>query len=94
MDKQRRVQLQIYGRVQGVFYRASTRKKAKQLGLKGWVRNRSDGSVEAVVEGPEDGVDQLIEWAHQGPKRARVDQVEVTERDVDREEFSEFRVRR
>ena len=49
---QRRVRLRIHGRVQGVFYRDSTRREAQRLGLRGWVRNRSDGSVETVAQGP------------------------------------------
>lgn len=93
MESQRRVQLEIYGRVQGVFYRASTREKARQLGVNGWVRNRADGSVEAIVEGPEDAVGDLIEWTHDGPSRARVDNVEVTDQDY-QGEFSGFEVRR
>ncbi len=95
MTQLRRVRLEIYGRVQGVFYRASTRDKSRQLRLSGWVKNRSDGSVEAVVEGANDAVDELIQWAHEGPSNARVDRVEITDdrRDVE-SEFSEFEIRR
>lgn len=93
MDDQRRVRLQIYGKVQGVFFRASTRERAQQLGVSGWVKNRSDGSVEAQVEGPAEAVDKLIEWAHEGPSAARVDNLEVTEQDY-RGEYSGFEVRR
>ena len=71
--------LRIEGRVQGVFYRASLIDEARRLGLAGWVRNRRDGSVEAVVQGPPDAVQALIDWAHQGPPRAQVERVEVTE---------------
>jgi len=69
--------LRIHGRVQGVFFRASLREQAESLELKGWVRNRPDRSVEALVEGREDAVAQLIAWAHQGPPGARVDRVDV-----------------
>lgn len=93
MDDQRRVRLQIYGKVQGVFFRASTRERAQQLGVSGWVKNRSDGSVEAQVEGPSEAVDKLVEWAHEGPSAARVDNLEVTEQDY-RGEYSGFEVRR
>ena len=93
MSEHRRVRLQIYGRVQGVFYRASTRKTARRLGVAGWVRNRSDGSVEAVATGPAEAVDELVDWAHEGPRMARVDRVEVTDEESG-QEFSEFRVRR
>jgi len=73
-----RAHLRITGRVQGVCYRASTRREAERLGLAGWVRNLPDGSVEAEVEGPEANLQSLIAWCHQGPPRARVDAVAVT----------------
>lgn len=71
--------LRITGKVQGVWYRGSTVEQAQALGLKGWVRNRSDGSVEALVQGPPQAVQALITWAHRGPELARVSKVEVTE---------------
>ena len=67
-----RVHLIISGFVQGVFYRASTRDTAERLGLKGWVRNLSDGNVEAIFEGPIDKLQECIEWCRQGPPGARV----------------------
>ena len=67
----------ISGRVQGVFYRASTKNKAEQLGLKGWVRNTSDGLVEAVFEGEETAVKDMISWCHKGPRSAEVSDVTV-----------------
>ena len=73
-----RAHLLISGRVQGVFFRATMQEEAEKLGVTGWVRNLPDGRVEAVVEGPEDKVKQLIEWAHHGPPAARVEKVEVT----------------
>jgi len=73
-----RVRLIVEGRVQGVWFRDSTRTQAKNLGVNGWVKNRSDGSVEVLAEGPEDGVEKLIEWCHEGPSYARVGRVEVT----------------
>ncbi len=78
-DDERSVRLEIYGRVQGVFYRASTRKEAQRLGLRGWVRNRSDGSVEALAAGPREAVDALIAWTQKGPPLSRVDRVDVQE---------------
>lgn len=71
------VLLKITGRVQGVFYRHSTKLKAQELGLLGWVKNRLDGSVEALVAGPESDIERLIIWCKQGPPSAVVDNVEV-----------------
>lgn len=71
--------LRITGRVQGVYYRASTVQQAQALGLRGWVRNRLDGSVEALVTGPADAVQTLVEWAQRGPAMARVERVAVQE---------------
>jgi len=67
--------LRIDGRVQGVGFRYALAAKAKSLGLCGWVRNRSDGSVEALVCGTRASVDALTAWAHQGPPSARVERV-------------------
>ncbi len=68
----KRIRATVSGRVQGVYYRASTETEARRLGLTGWVRNLSNGDVEFEVEGPEGAVDALIEWAHQGPAMAKV----------------------
>ena len=72
-----RVKLKIQGRVQGVFYRQSTQETAVRLGLAGWVRNCSDGSVEATFEGEQAAVDAAIEWCRQGPPAALVTEVVV-----------------
>jgi acylphosphatase len=69
--------LRIHGRVQGVYYRASAQEEALRLGLSGWVRNRSDGSVEALVAGCDADVECFIRWAWQGPAAARVVDVEI-----------------
>ena len=67
--------VRIEGRVQGVWYRGWTVDEAKRLGLDGWVRNRRDGSVEAVFAGPAEAVDAMIAACHRGPPSARVDLV-------------------
>lgn len=68
--------LRIHGIVQGVGYRNALHTQALRLGLAGWVRNRSDGTVEALVAGPTQDVDALIEWARRGPPAASVSKVE------------------
>ncbi|MFZ5484186.1 MAG: acylphosphatase [Pseudomonadota bacterium] len=73
--------LVIRGRVQGVYYRESMRIEAERLGVTGWVRNRSDGSVEAMVQGMPDAVATLIDWSRHGPPAAQVADVAVAEGD-------------
>ena len=68
--------LRIRGKVQGVFFRESMRQEAQRLGVTGWVRNRKDGSVEALVQGEADLVAEIAHWAKRGPTAARVDSVE------------------
>ncbi|OQX63614.1 MAG: acylphosphatase [Deltaproteobacteria bacterium] len=70
-----RIHLIVEGRVQGVWFRESTRREAVSLGLTGWVRNKPDGSVELVAEGPEDQIDILAAWCRQGPPAAKVNRV-------------------
>lgn len=70
--------LKIHGRVQGVFYRESMSRQALALGVTGWVRNCSDGTVEAMVQGEPDAVGQIVAWARSGPEMARVELVEIT----------------
>jgi acylphosphatase len=72
------VHLKIHGVVQGVFFRQTTMKKANELGIKGWVRNCDDGTVEAEAEGNEEMLMRFVEWCHDGPQRAEVDKVDVT----------------
>ena len=71
-----RVRLFIKGRVQGVWFRDSTRQEALRLDVTGWTRNVPDGRVEVLAEGPAEKVRSLIDWCHQGPPLARVDRVE------------------
>ncbi len=86
-----RVRLIIEGRVQGVWFRESTRKKALSLGLSGWVRNRPDRTVEALAEGDRDQVEKLISWCRKGPPAARVDRVHQN-REEWKGEFESFDV--
>jgi len=74
----KRALVRIYGKVQGVWFRANTKEMADKLGIKGWVRNVPDGSVEAVFEGDDEAVEEIIKWCHHGPPLARVDRVEVS----------------
>lgn len=83
--------LAITGKVQGVWYRAWTVETARSLGLTGWVRNRTDGSVEAVVEGDESAVDQFLVLAQDGPAAARAAAVEAE--DVPVQSMSDFQKR-
>ena len=77
-----RAHLIIEGRVQGVGYRANTRRMANKLNLTGWVRNLRNGDVEAIVEGPETEVQKLIIWCHRGPTSAYVSNVKVEKSDA------------
>jgi len=72
-----RVHVTVRGRVQGVGFRYDTVLRARSLGLGGWVRNRSDGTVEAVFEGPGDRVESMLDWCGRGPAGARIDAVEA-----------------
>lgn len=75
--ERKRAEIRIEGKVQGVFFRASAREQARARNLGGWVRNCPDGTVEAVLEGPADDVEEVVEWAHQGPKSAQVQNINV-----------------
>lgn len=72
-----RTRVLVSGRVQGVYFRETCRRVATEYGVAGWVRNLADGRVEAVFEGPETAVRQLVEWARHGPEWARVADVAV-----------------
>jgi len=87
-----RARVIIEGRVQGVFFRYHTEETAYQLGVKGWVRNRRDGCVEAVFEADKKKVDQMIQWCHRGPSEARVTKVHINWEDYTGE-FDDFSIR-
>ncbi|MBW1672642.1 MAG: acylphosphatase [Deltaproteobacteria bacterium] len=86
-----RAHLIIEGRVQGVWFRDSTRNEATRLNLTGWVKNRFDGSVELVAEGSREEVKKLIEWCHHGPPGARVTMVHEIKEDYTGN-FDSFRI--
>ena len=69
----------VHGRVQGVWFRGATEREAQAAGVAGWVRNRADGTVEAVFEGPPEAVARLLAFCRHGPRGARVDRVEECE---------------
>ena len=73
-----RMHLIIEGRVQGVYFRDSTRKEAVTLSVFGWVKNLPDGTVEVLAEGPEDNLKELVSWCHHGPPGAKVQRVHET----------------
>lgn len=73
-----RVHVIIEGRVQGVFFRHHTQEMALMLDVKGWVKNRWDGSVEALFEGDQKKVDRIVQWCRRGPSQARVTNVHLT----------------
>lgn len=82
------ITIKISGKVQGVFFRASTKEKADELGLKGLVRNERDGTVFIEAEGEEDVLSNFIFWCHRGPRLAKVEQCEVIESEI--KGFNEF----
>lgn len=87
-----RAHVYISGRVQGVFFRSEIQDEASRQGVNGWVRNRSDGRVEAVFEGEKDRVDRLVEFSRHGPRGARVSGIEVFWEEY-KGEFQGFRIR-
>jgi acylphosphatase len=74
-----RRRITVRGRVQGVFFRDTTRRRADELGVAGWASNQPDGSVQVVAEGEEDAVDRLVAFLRDGPRRAEVEGVDVSE---------------
>jgi acylphosphatase len=84
--------IRIHGQVQGVFFRASTKEKADELGVTGLVRNEPDGSVHVEAEGEGKSLETFIRWCHQGPARAAVEKCDIREGSL--KEFSRFIVER
>ena len=86
-----RIRVFVKGKVQGVFFRQALKVKAKQNNVFGWVKNLTDGRVEALLEGDEENVNTLVEWCHAGPANARVEDVEIRNEKFTNE-FSKFDV--
>ncbi len=87
-----RAQVIIHGLVQGVWFRASTREQALRIGVGGWVRNLSDGTVQALFEGEKKKVEEIIAWCHRGPSGASVSKVDISWEPY-RGEFKQFEIR-
>jgi acylphosphatase len=87
----KQLQLLVRGRVQGVYFRASTQREARRLGITGWVKNRADGTIEIVAEGEEVSIRELYGWAQKGPSAARVERVETRWRSFTGD-FPDFRI--
>ena len=85
------VQINVRGRVTGVYFRAAAQREARRLGICGWVRNRNDASVEILAEGEEESVKELVSWAHHGPSAARVEGVDIRYRSYTGE-YPDFRI--
>ena len=92
-ETEKRLSARITGRVQGVGFRNFTQRRARRLGVTGWVRNEPDGSVRLEAEGPREALDDLAEAVHQGPRMARVEAVDMDWSDA-ADEFAVFQVRR
>ena len=88
----KRLEATIYGHVQGVFFRDTTRRKAQARQITGWVRNEPDGTVRVVAEGEEEALRELLSFLQEGPSAARVERVQ-TEWKEGQNEFTRFRVR-
>ncbi|RLC38372.1 acylphosphatase [Candidatus Falkowbacteria bacterium] len=86
------IKIKIFGRVQGVWFRESTKKKARELGVAGWVKNEPDGSVHAEAEGEEDKIEEFMKWCHEGSELSKVERVEVEE-SKDLKGYKNFKVR-
>lgn len=86
------VHLIISGKVQGVFYRASAKKKAEELNINGWIKNTREGNVEAMISGEGEAINRFVEWCKSGPERAVVEGVRITNKEPS--VFASFRVER
>ncbi|MCK4781877.1 acylphosphatase [Candidatus Parcubacteria bacterium] len=92
MSKKTRAHIFVKGRVQGVFFRQSAKKKAREFGVFGWVKNLKDGRVEAVVEGEKEKVKKMIKWLKSGPMIANVEDIKIKQEEY-QGEFKNFDLR-
>jgi len=92
METKIRVRANIVGRVQGVFFRMETQKAANHHGVSGWVKNKMDGTVEALFEGDQKNVNSVLDWCKQGPPLSRVEKVDIVNEEY-LGEFTNFEVR-
>ncbi len=92
-NSNKRMAMRVHGKVQGVFFRASTQEEAQQLGLTGFVQNEQDGTVYLEAEGSAAALEALRQWALEGPRRAKVEQIEVEEKE-ELQGFKKFEQRR
>ena len=88
----RTIHLQIKGKVQGVFYRATAREVAHRLALSGWIKNAGDEMVEAIISGENEQLEAFVEWSKRGPEKARVKEVKILE--LDPQNFNSFEILR
>jgi len=88
----KKTHVQVEGRVQGVFFRDYTQRQAHQLNLSGWVRNKRDGSVEAILSGDDTNVKAMLEWLKEGSPLSRVENIHIHET-ITEEEYTTFEVR-
>jgi acylphosphatase len=91
MSQGTRIHVVVHGHVQGVFFRDTLRRSAREHDVSGWVRNRGDGTVEAVFEGDDSAVERMVDWMRSGPSSAWVERVDITEEEP--EGLSDFGVR-
>ena len=92
MNEKARAHIFASGRVQGVFFRAGTKEKARELAVTGWVKNLSDGRIEAIFEGEREKVEEMVKWAKKGPPGATVNHLDVVWEEH-RGEFTNFEIK-
>ncbi|MFV2015774.1 MAG: acylphosphatase [Candidatus Heimdallarchaeota archaeon] len=91
MTDLKRVKLRIHGIVQGVFYRTSALKVAKELNIYGWIKNRADSKVECIAEGEKADLEKFITWCQKGSKHANVDRIDIEWMDF-QDQFTDFKI--